>query len=392
MTTLISFLGKGMGNAKPGSGYRTATYQFDDGSTRTEAFFGLALTEYLRPHRLILVGTDASMWDVFFDRQGVDDETVLELMTAVEAGQVDEKLLQVPRRQLAEQLGIPVDCFLISYARSAGEQIQVLRQLAAVVQPGECLHIDITHAFRHLPMLALVAARYLTRVRAVKVEELFYGALDMTLPGQPTPVLRLRGLLEMLDWVDALATYDKDGDYSVFAPLLIKDQMAASRAGKLADAAYLERTSNTDEAREKLKSVFPAVEAHDGALGGLFTETLKERISWYRGPTRHSRELSLADAYLQRRDYLRAATFMYEAFVTRACYTEKLDDRDAFMRDEAYETAREKAPPVRLLKKLRNALAHGVRVNDERTKDIGEILADESRLRNELYALRRKLF
>jgi hypothetical protein len=40
---------------------------------------------------------------------------------------------------------------------------------------------------------------------------------------------------------------------------------------------------------------------------------------------------------LQRRDYLRAATFMYEAFVTRACYAEKLNDRDAFLRDEAYE-------------------------------------------------------
>jgi hypothetical protein len=40
--------------------------------------------------------------------------------------------------------------------------------------------------------------------------------------------------------------------------LLIEDGMAESRAGKLlADAAYLERTSNTDEAREKLKSVFP---------------------------------------------------------------------------------------------------------------------------------------
>jgi hypothetical protein len=188
------------------------------GPRRTEAFFGLALTEYLRPHRLILVGTDASMWDVFFDRQGVDDETVLELMAAVEAGQVDEKLLQVPRRQLAEQLGIPVDCFLISYARSAGEQIQVLSQLAA---SGAARRMP---AYRHHALLSPSAnagagRRAIPDARPrVKVEELFYGALEMTPRGQPKPVLRLRGLLEMLDWVDALATYDKDGDYSVFAP------------------------------------------------------------------------------------------------------------------------------------------------------------------------------
>ncbi|WP_291992257.1 TIGR02221 family CRISPR-associated protein [Candidatus Accumulibacter sp. ACC003] len=392
MTTLISFLGKGAGNAKPGSGYQTATYHFDDGSMRTEAFIGLALTDYLQPHRLILIGTDASMWDVFFESQGGDDENILELMAAVENGQVTESLLQVPRSRLAEQLGIQVDCLLISYARSATEQIEVLRQLAAVVEPGERLYIDITHSFRHLPMLALVAARYLTRVRGVKVEELFYGALEMTPRAEPKPVLRLRGMLDMLDWVDALATYEKDGDYSVFAPLLIADQMADSRARLLADAAYLERTSNTDEARNQLRKVFQAVAAHDGALGGLFSETLKERISWYRNPTRHSRELSLADAYLQRRDYLRAATFMYESFVTRACYVEKIDDCDAMVRDKAYERAKDKAPPVKLLKKIRNALAHGVRTSDERATDVGEILADETRLRGELEALRRKLF
>jgi CRISPR-associated DxTHG motif protein len=44
------------------------------------------------------------------------------------------------------------------------------------VQPGEHLSIDVTHGFRHLPMLALVAARYLGRVVGVKVEELYYGA------------------------------------------------------------------------------------------------------------------------------------------------------------------------------------------------------------------------
>jgi hypothetical protein len=38
-------------------------------------------------------------------------------------------------------------------------------------------------------------------------------------------VLRLGGLLAMLDWVDALAPYDKDGDYGVFAPLLAADGM-----------------------------------------------------------------------------------------------------------------------------------------------------------------------
>jgi CRISPR-associated Csx2 family protein len=228
INTLISFLGKG--KADPQTGYRTATYRFDAGFSRRVPFFGMALTEYLKPDRLVLVGTAGSMWDVFFEREGTDDDAMLHLMAAVEAGQVDEEMLALPRQELAQQLGIPVDCLLIPYARDPAEQAEILRRLAGVVQPGENLSLDVTHGFRHLPMLALVAARYLARVVSVKVEELYYGALEMTTPDGETPVLRLGGLLAMLDWVEALAPYDKDGDSGVFAPLLPADGMDKGKA------------------------------------------------------------------------------------------------------------------------------------------------------------------
>jgi len=101
------------------------------------------------------------MWEIFFDRDGVDGAAMLPLIDAVAAGNVDEQLLHLPRKQLARQLGVPVDCLLIPYARDEAEQAEILRRLASVVQPGERLRIDVTHGFRHLPMLALVAARYL---------------------------------------------------------------------------------------------------------------------------------------------------------------------------------------------------------------------------------------
>ncbi|MCB1934153.1 MAG: TIGR02221 family CRISPR-associated protein, partial [Candidatus Accumulibacter sp.] len=352
-------------------------------------FFGLALTEYLKPDRLVLVGTASSMWDVFFHREGADDEAVLQLMAAVEGEAVKEGLLELPRRQLAERLGVAVDCLLIPYARDAAEQAEILRLLAAVVHSGEELYIDVTHGFRHLPMLALVAARYLARVVGVKVEELYYGALEMTTPDGETPVLRLGGLLAMLDWVDALASYDKDGDYGVFSPLLAADGMEKGRADLLARAAYFERTNNPVKAREKLNSVFPSVEAHRGALGELFGGTLAKRISWFRGPMRNDWELTLADAYRERGDYLRAATFMYEAFLTGACNANRGNPNDFEQRKEAYAIARERTPAVRQLEHLRNALAHGVR---PRAAHEARTLDEESALRAALKSLRKDLF
>ncbi len=388
MTTLISFLGKGRLDDQR-TGYQETTYRFTADFARRVPYFGLALADYLKPQRLILVGTSGSMWDVFFERQGNDDEAVLRLMEATEAGAVTQELLDLPRRRLGEQLGIPVDCLLIPYARDTAEQVDILHALAAVVHRGERLCLDLTHGFRHLPMLALVAARYLERVAGVEVEELYYGAYDMRNSAGETPVLPLRGLLTMLDWVDALATYDKDGDYGVFAPLLADDGMEQGRADLLARAAYFERTSNPVRARETLNSVFPAVEAHRGALGTLFADTLKNRIGWFRGSARQDWELSLAAAYHERRDYLRAATFLYEAFVTRACNDRSYNPNDFDRRREAYQQARAQMPAVRQLEYLRNALAHGVRPradHDARTLD------DEGSLRSQLAALRKDLF
>ena len=144
---------------------------------RSVPFFGIALAEYLKPDRLVLVGTSGSMWDVFFEGEGAGDDAVLQLMAAVEAGEVDDALLDLPRRQLGARLDVQVECLLIPYARDASEQAEILRLLAGVVRPGGNLSLDVTHGFRHLPMLALVAARYLARVVGVKIDELYYLSL-----------------------------------------------------------------------------------------------------------------------------------------------------------------------------------------------------------------------
>lgn len=358
-STLISFLGKGRADAK--TGYRTATYRFDQGFALTVPFFGLALTEYLRPSRLILVGTAGSMWDVFFDRKDTEADTV-ELIEAVEQNRVDAALLAQHSLRLEHELRLPVQCVLIPFARDTAEQIEVLTLLAAQVHEGENLCLDVTHSFRHLPMLALVAARYLSHVSKVNVSELYYGALEMTEPGGETPVLRLSGLLRMLDWVEGLATYDKDGDYGVFAPLLEADGMERNRASLLEKAAFFERTSNPVKAREALSSVFPSIERHRGGLSDLFRQELIDRVKWFRHPERYQWEASLARASLARHDYVRATMFMYESVCTRAAvYVTMGNANDHDDRKEAYGQIRTENTNAKTLEYLRNALAHGLR-------------------------------
>jgi CRISPR-associated Csx2 family protein len=383
MTTLISLLGKAVHN------YRTAKYAFDEHTVRTEPFFGMALLAQTKPDRLILAGTVGSMWDVFFDHQHTDDEATLALIDAVASQTVSAEILAVHEQRLTQKLGIPVQCLLISYARNEAEQTTILTDLAEHLAPGEKVILDVTHGFRHLPMLALVAARYLARVRGVQVQEVFYGALEMTDPVTGlTPVLRLSAMLQMLDWIDALAVYESSGNYGVFAPLLQHDGMQPEHANLLAQAAYFERIGNPVQAKQSLSGAHKHVRDHQGPLGQLFKTTLTKHIGWFRHGSRADWELALADRYLARQDYLRAITYLCEAYISRA--TEKLgSDVNTFEdRKRAFDEA-DKNQDVWLLKHLRNAMAHGVLTDN---RDAKPLLQDQKKLDDKLHALRKTLF
>ena len=387
MTTLISFLGKGRYEK---DGYRTARYRFDGAFMREVPFFGMALDDYLKPDRLILVGTSGSMWDVFFEREGHQNvESLLELIEAVESDAVDTSLLQSHAGHLAERLGHPVDCLLIDYARDPAGQARLLGQLAASLTEGEHIAMDVTHSFRHLPMLALIAARFLTRVRNVLIEDIYYGAYDMKDPASDeVPVLRLKGMLKMLDWVDALSSYDKDGDYSVFSGLLADDGMPEGRARILESAAFQERVNHLEGARQKLSASLEAIATHQGPLGSLFRPELEARVAWVRKPERSQRELALADAYLARRDYLRTAIFLLEGLITREVDRRKGMANNYEERDEARKALGQNDKRFKQLEWLRNALAHGQRSQDTAT---AKLLSDETALRDALQRFIRDL-
>ena len=387
MTTLISFLGKG--KADPNTGYRRARYRFADGVVREEPFFGMGLMAMLRPQKLVLVGTVGSMWGVFFEHQQHDDEQVLALMDAVDEQRVTPELLSQHEQQLSHRYGIEVRCLLIPFARDEVEQAAILTALAAAIDEDEKVMLDVTHGFRHLPMLALVAARYLKHVRGVQVSDVYYGAADMTDPVTGlTPVLHLGGMLKMLDWVEALAVYEKSGHYGGFAELLAQDGMAPPQAQMLADAAYFERSSNPLQAAQKLTGAYRAVADHAGRMGSLFREALSKHIGWFSTGGRANWELALADRYLKRQDYLRAITYLYEGYVSCAVEQEG-GNRAQFGDREAAITGRWDNDDVKLLRRLRNAMAHGVRSDHV---EVRALLQDQAKLDQKLRILRKSLF
>ena len=191
--TLVTFLGKG--REDPRTGYRETTYRFLDGTLDTTNFFGLALTRYLRPDRLVVLGTCSSMWDALVEHvanAGEEEDARLALMDAVARGVVDQALLDRWTGVLQRAAGRDVVPRLIPFGRTEDEQREILEASARVVG-GDDVSFDLTHGFRHLAIVGMLSAFMLERIGKLSVCSLWYGALDMSKAGV-TPVLRLDGL------------------------------------------------------------------------------------------------------------------------------------------------------------------------------------------------------
>lgn len=387
--TLISFLGRG--NPDRGKRYRQATYEFDAGQRQTTEFFGLGLTRQIKPDRLLILGTTGSMWDVLLFSLGLGqehDEALLAVTESADADQTTQEELDGLTSVVSGRLGLPVALRLIPYGRDAGEQAEILRRMALDIAEGDAVTLDVTHGLRHLPMLAQMSALYLRRVKSVEVRGLYYGALDMTRDGL-TPVMNLQGLLDIADWTGAVQSFDKDGDYGVFAPLVLEQSPTA--AGLLQGSAFYERTTRPGQARSKLRELDALFDRQPlTGIGSLFAPILRARLSWHREDRLYLRQQALARLYLEHGDFLRAALLGFEAFITRLMQQQGMTNPDNWTQRETvkkeYEALNKAIYPrpdeyerYCLLRDLRNHLAHG---NTSPQAEIQKALASAEQLRD----------
>lgn len=369
--TLISFLGRG--NPDRSKRYRQATYQFATGQQQTTEFFGLGLTQQIRPDRLLILGTTGSMWDVLLFSLGLGqehDDALLELTESADADRTAQEELDPLTSVVSTQLGLPVTLRLIPYGWDTDGQVGILQRMASAIAEGDAVTLDVTHGLRHLPMLAQMSALYLRRVKNVEIRGLYYGALDMTRDGL-TPVMNLRGLLDIADWTGAVQSFDKDGDYGVFMPLTWEQSPTA--ASLLKESAFYERTTRPGQARNKLRELIALLDQQPlVGIGALFAPILRARLAWCQEERLYLRQQALARLYLKHGDFLRAALLGFEALITRLVQQQGIPNPnpDNWTQRETvkkkYETQNKATHPRSaqyqrycLLRDLRNHLAHG---------------------------------
>jgi len=398
--TLITFLGKGQ---KQEGGYRQTTYRFSSGNQRTTPYFGLALLEELSAYsspvdHLLVLGTSSSIWDALLLEEMRDNTLWGELSGHVEKGTVDDAFLarvatDVQKSMQQRKLTGRITLRTIPFARDDQEQTAILQQMADCVHDGDTVSLDITHGFRSLPMLGLVSAMFLKQIKQIQIGGIYYGAWEMAESGI-APVIRLDGLLSLLEWLGAISAFHASGDYGVFAPL-VHDETAGKA---LRQAGFLEKTLNIAQARKHLREAdarFAAMALND-PIFALFAGELRGFTSWTGENTFSGRQLAAARNALNTGEYARAAALAVESLISRnmpsSADPSNYQDRDATKKqfEQACKGGRTGNNPFLNayieLRDLRNALAHGTKPAFN-TYNQQSTLASEEALKSRLLAL-----
>ncbi|MBK1735778.1 TIGR02221 family CRISPR-associated protein [Halorhodospira abdelmalekii] len=372
MHTLVSFIGR---TRRPEHGYDRIAYRFPkDVVQEGVAFIGNGIAHYTKPDRLVILGTSGSMWDQViadYPQAKLSEECDLALVESVDGAVTTAAQLEEVATALSEAAPFTIDLRLIPDVPGMDQTWEILHTLVDATAGSDRLTIDITHGFRHLPMVAMMAALYrrtLADSEPFAVDALWYAQWP---PGaQEAEMHNIAGILALADWMEAIRYSRTTGDLSLVADLLRED--APEIAEDLAQGSFKETIHQGTHARGPYRRVRSALKENTlPGPAGLFQPLLEAHIEWVDGQHLHVRQAAHARSALERKDYLRAALYGYEAFVTqqtRKLYgNEHVDHHekrkaasDAFAHScQGRSREDQKCRAFHQLRQLRNALAHG---------------------------------
>ena len=207
------------------------TYIMPDGCEHTAPFFGAALARF---------NPDADM-KVFVTEKA-------------------RKMHWEPFQCLVEDYVDTLEAVEIPDGANEDELWSLFQMVVDAVNEREEVIFDITHGFRPLPFLSLLAVAYLRQVKQIDLRAILYGsyeARDQSVEPNRTPVVDLSGFVSLFDWMTAADRFTRFGDASDLA-----EHLRAAKPGwqdQQADPAKRDQAVRLSGAATSLNSVSMAL-------------------------------------------------------------------------------------------------------------------------------------
>jgi CRISPR-associated Csx2 family protein len=175
--------------------------------------------------KIIIVTTDQSHEKNWLDNGHIDFKSK-EIIPS--EGLKSRLMLQKTAAELNE-LPIPT-------GKSEQEIWDIFSAVFEQIEEGDELYFDITHAFRSLPLLAMVILNYAKVIKNIQVKAIGYGAMEaigegwqvekMDIKERNVPVFDLLPFDHLLDWSTAIDKFLTAGDASSITKLTVEKSVA----------------------------------------------------------------------------------------------------------------------------------------------------------------------
>ena len=291
-SALITFLGTGIGNRTGESKdkYMVTRYKMPDGTVfDATPFIGLALNSYVKPDDIHILGTVNSMWPTLVEYLQ-DENPSFEIDEALHeniydtygdpsfGNYLDETGEYLSR--LLKQKG-QVKLHLHGYLDDQNKMLLFLNELTNIFKQFDTIYLDITHGFRHIPVITMTALSYITALQPnLNIAGIWYASFESkkstTNTNEPARVIDLLPAWDMIEWFHAARDFVRFGNAADLVPIIkpinnelsnvikgIYDTLNLTFIEGLGDRMRrLDRSLNTTEVKEdaRLKPLIPFID------------------------------------------------------------------------------------------------------------------------------------
>jgi len=428
---LVSFIGRGTSpqcqsdvpargtaqeTVKPSGGYRTTRYIFPQEWQESPdvSIFGVALLRYheecLRApvDKWLVLGSPQSNWDALLEAvpENLWDTTLEQVYdkvsTAVKAegahkpssasgaGCLTDSLLGEWSRVLSERLQPKsIRCQLIGWCEDPAAQLRMWSLLSREVPENSELILDITHGFRHQPMLLAPMVVLLGMLKNITRVELYYGALDIPATAEGgARVLKLDLFPDLLEYIRSVGILQTSGDYEPLGSALIGGNQALhNQLQQIAFEERINRPIKPNPVQSFLAELQRAI-PDDHPLQRELLDHLQKEMHKHLQPSHLKRLLTRAEDAFTHKDYLVTYTLLFEALVILAVRHEHPGRPESSLdyqaRMEAFNKvcSREEFKVLDIFRKARNALVHASQPSGEGAQEVQRALQSEEELCN----------
>jgi len=261
----ISFLGT--------NDYLPCTYFKDDKQVLNvrfvqEATLTLFCREWTSDDRILIFTTTESYKKNWLDNGHIDRETDSALDRKGLARCIDDLEL------LPGIKSVP-----IPDGKNEDEIWEIFNEIFACLNEGDDLLFDITHAFRSIPMLAMVILNYAKVMRGISLIGIYYGAFEVLGSQYETPAIPLENrLVPVFD----LTVYDVLLDWAIAIDRFLGtgDAVPVCRLANKAVRPILKSTNGSDDTAVSIRRIAAGLEKFSKAVSTCRGREISNRITF----------------------------------------------------------------------------------------------------------------